>query len=117
MARDGLARPLAGRDGIVGITDVDTRALTRHLRTHGAKRGVVSATDTDRDSLVAKARASRSMVGLDLAREVTCKKPWAFDPAAEGAGAAGPLVPVRSGARARGTRPSAASASSPTTSA
>jgi len=81
-------------NGIVGISEIDTRALTRHLRTHGAKRGVVSAVDADRDSLVAKARASRSMIGLDLAREVTCEKPWAFDPAAEGKGALGPLVPV-----------------------
>jgi carbamoyl-phosphate synthase small subunit len=78
--------------GIVGISEIDTRALTRHLRTHGAKRGVISALDLDRDSLVTKARASRSMIGLDLAREVTCEKPWAFDPKAEGAG--GPLVPV-----------------------
>jgi carbamoyl-phosphate synthase small subunit len=79
-------------NGIVGISEIDTRALTRHLRTHGAKRGVISALDRDRDLLVAKARASRSMIGLDLAREVTCEKPWAFDPKAEGAG--GHLLPV-----------------------
>jgi len=78
--------------GIVGISEIDTRALTRHLRTHGAKRGVISALDLDRDSLVTKARASRSMIGLDLAREVTCEKAWAFDPRAEGAG--DHLVPV-----------------------
>jgi carbamoyl-phosphate synthase small subunit len=48
--------------------------LTRHLRTHGAKRGVISTTVQDRDALVALARGSRSMVGLDLAREVTCDK-------------------------------------------
>ena len=78
--------------GIVGISEIDTRALTRHLRTHGAKRGVISALDLDRDSLVTKARASRSMIGLDLAREVTCEKAWAFDPRAEGAG--DQLVPV-----------------------
>src|SRR5215831_2816698 len=50
--------------GVVGISEIDTRALTRHLRTHGAKRGVVSVRDLDKDSLVAKARASRSMIGL-----------------------------------------------------
>ena len=61
--------------GVVGISEIDTRALTRHLRTHGAKRGVISALDADRDALVAKARGSRSMVGLDLAREVTCAEP------------------------------------------
>jgi len=79
-------------NGIVGISEIDTRALTRHLRTHGAKRGVISALDLDKGSLVAKARASRSMIGLDLAREVTCEKPWAFDPKLEAAGAR--LLPV-----------------------
>src|SRR5215470_9694879 len=59
-------------NGIVGISEIDTRALTRHLRTHGAKRGVISTETADRDALVGKARGSRNMVGLDLAREVTC---------------------------------------------
>src|SRR6266850_4998403 len=58
--------------GVVGISEIDTRALTRHLRTHGAKRGIVSTRSADPEELVAKARASRSMLGLDLAREVTC---------------------------------------------
>jgi carbamoyl-phosphate synthase small subunit len=64
--------------GVVGISEIDTRALTRHLRTFGAKRGVVSTISTDSDTLVGKARASRSMVGLDLAREVTCPEPYHF---------------------------------------
>src|SRR5512136_293630 len=88
--------------GIVGIDDVDTRALTRHLRTQGAKRGVVSAIDGDHASLVAKARASRSMLGLDLAREVTCPAPWTFDPRSEGT--ANPLVPVLKGTAGRRLR-------------
>jgi len=58
--------------GVVGLSEIDTRMLTRHLRTHGAKRGVISAIDHDVDSLIAKARAIPSMVGADLAREVTC---------------------------------------------
>jgi carbamoyl-phosphate synthase small subunit len=65
--------------GVVGISEIDTRALTRHLRTHGAKRGVVSTLTDDRAALVARARGSRSMVGLDLAREVTCAEPYPFD--------------------------------------
>jgi carbamoyl-phosphate synthase small subunit len=97
-----LARYL-DEHGIVGISEIDTRELTRHLRTHGAKRGVVSAVDRDHASLVEKAGASRSMIGLDLAREVTCAAPWTFDPRSEGASAAGPLVPVLKGAEA--TRP------------
>jgi carbamoyl-phosphate synthase small subunit len=59
--------------GVVGISEVDTRALTRHLRTYGAKRGVISALSADAAGLVEKARGSRSMIGLDLAREVTCQ--------------------------------------------
>jgi carbamoyl-phosphate synthase small subunit len=65
--------------GVVGISEVDTRALTRHLRTHGAKRGVVSTLSSDRAALVERARRSRSMIGLDLAREVTCPEPYRFD--------------------------------------
>src|SRR5205085_4219542 len=36
-------------NGIVGISEIDTRALTRHLRTHGAKRGVISTLSDDRE--------------------------------------------------------------------
>ncbi len=89
---------------VVGISEIDTRALTRHLRTHGAKRGVVSTLDADRDSLVRKARGSRSMIGLDLAREVTCAQPWSFDPGAEPKGRAGRLVPVLKGTEAQRLR-------------
>ncbi len=68
---------------IVGISEIDTRALTRHLRTHGAKRGVISTLQSDHNALVTKAKGSRNMVGLDLAREVTCEE--RFDtPAAAG---------------------------------
>jgi carbamoyl-phosphate synthase small subunit len=101
-ASGSLARYLDA-NGIVGISEIDTRALTRHLRTHGAKRGVISALDLDRDSLVAKARASRSMIGLDLAREVTCEKPWALR--SQGGGRGRP-----SGCRCSSARPRGAAA-------
>jgi carbamoyl-phosphate synthase small subunit len=71
-------------NGIVGISEIDTRALTRHLRTHGAKRGVVSTRTADHDALVVKARGARNMVGLDLAREVTCSESY-HSPASNGA--------------------------------
>ncbi len=70
--------------GVVGISEVDTRLLTRHLRTVGAKRGVISTLTDDRDLLVEKARQSRNMIGLDLAREVTCAEPFRYDVAATG---------------------------------
>ncbi len=57
--------------GVPAISDIDTRALVRHLRKFGAMRGVLSTVDDDEASLVARAKASPSMVGLDLASRVT----------------------------------------------
>ena len=57
--------------GVPIISEIDTRALVRHLRKYGAMRGVISTLDLDEQSLVAKAKASPSMVGLDLATRVT----------------------------------------------
>jgi len=57
--------------GVPVISEIDTRALVRHLRLHGAMRGIISTVDLDEASLVAKAKASPSMVGLDLASRVT----------------------------------------------
>lgn len=63
-------------NGVVGIHGLDTRALTRHLRDHGAQNGIISTVDFDHASLVAKARAIHSMAGLDLASGVSCDKPY-----------------------------------------
>jgi carbamoyl-phosphate synthase small subunit len=71
--------------GVVGISEVDTRALTRHLRSHGAQRGVISSAAVDPAELLARARASRSMIGLDLAREVSCAAPYQVAAASAGA--------------------------------
>jgi carbamoyl-phosphate synthase small subunit len=60
-----------GGHGVPVISNIDTRALVRHLRKYGAMRGVLSTTDQDEAGLVAKAKASPSMVGLDLASRVT----------------------------------------------
>ncbi|MCA9927707.1 MAG: glutamine-hydrolyzing carbamoyl-phosphate synthase small subunit [Anaerolineales bacterium] len=62
--------------GVVGITDVDTRALVRHIRTQGAMRAALSSSDPDPDRLLALARSARDMNGLDLAQEVTCAEPY-----------------------------------------
>jgi carbamoyl-phosphate synthase small subunit len=55
---------------VVAIESIDTRALVRRLRASGAMKGVVSTTDLDDASLVAKATASPGLVGRDLVREV-----------------------------------------------
>ena len=62
--------------GILGIEDLDTRALTRHLRNAGAMRAFISTEDLDPDSLVQRAGAIPSMVGQDLARVVTTRTPY-----------------------------------------
>jgi len=65
------------RHGIPGIAGIDTRALVRRVRLHGAMPAVLSATDLDDDSLRAKAAAAPGMAGQDLVREVTA--PEAYD--------------------------------------
>jgi carbamoyl-phosphate synthase small subunit len=65
--------------GIVGIAGIDTRALVRHLRTHGAQEGVISTVDRDPTRVVAKAKARPGLVGIDLVREVTCDAPYDWD--------------------------------------
>ncbi len=61
---------------VLGIERLDTRALTRHIRKSGAMRAVVSTTDLDPDSLVAKAKSIPPMEGSDLVGKVTTKKPY-----------------------------------------
>ena len=61
------------------LAEIDTRALVRHLRTHGVMRGVISTAETDTDVLVAKARSIRKMDGTDLARVVSTKSLYTFD--------------------------------------
>ena len=74
-ARQSLPEYLAER-GVVGITDVDTRALVRHIRIHGAMRCAISAENMDSVRLIGMAKNARDMNGLDLAKEVTCEEPY-----------------------------------------
>src|SRR5512146_1422204 len=61
------------------LADIDTRALVRHLRDQGCKRGVIPSLEADAEMLVAKARAIPSMVGRDLAREVSTGHRYVWD--------------------------------------
>jgi len=67
------------RFNIPVIADVDSRALVRHLRTHGVMRGVVSLIESDPDKLVAKARSIPKMDGTDLARVVSTKQRYSWN--------------------------------------
>jgi len=64
---------------VVGITEVDTRALVRHIRTHGAQNAALSSTNTDPHHVIALARAAPDMNGLDLAKEVTCAELYQWE--------------------------------------
>ncbi len=64
------------RHGVVGIADIDTRRLTRHLREHGAQNGSLMAGAVDADTALAAARAFGGLQGLDLAREVSVTAPY-----------------------------------------
>ena len=67
------------RFNIPVIADLDSRALVRHLRTHGVMRGVVSLIESDTEKLVAKARSIPKMDGMDLARVVSTKQRYSWN--------------------------------------
>ncbi len=71
-AEKSLAELLAA-EGVMGLTGIDTRALTRHIRLAGAMNGAMSTEDLDDAELLGRAKAVPSMNGLDLVKLVTPK--------------------------------------------
>ncbi len=68
--------------GVVGLAGVDTRALTRVIRDKGMPHGVIAHSPEgqfDLEALVAKAKAWSGIVGLDLAKDASCRQPFTFD--------------------------------------
>lgn len=76
-ATDSLPGYLAAH-GVPGITGIDTRALTKHIRTLGALRGVLSTVDHDADSLKRKAAAVPRLESEDWVAKVSCPAPYSF---------------------------------------
>jgi carbamoyl-phosphate synthase small subunit len=68
---------------IVGIEDIDTRTLTLHLRNLGAKKGIISSVDLDKNRLVQRAKASPGLVGRDLVSDITTLTEFNWDRKAE----------------------------------
>lgn len=64
------------KHNIVGIEEVDTRALTKHIRLQGAMKGIISTLSDDIKTLTEKAKRSPGVVGQDLVKDVSCKKRW-----------------------------------------
>ena len=61
------------KQNIVGIKNIDTRALTRHIRDNGVMNGIISSTTDNKIKLTSKLKSSLSMTGLDLAKIVSTK--------------------------------------------
>ncbi|HTM02696.1 MAG TPA: glutamine-hydrolyzing carbamoyl-phosphate synthase small subunit [Vicinamibacterales bacterium] len=85
---DGTLRDYLVRHDIVAIADIDTRALTRVLRSAGVMRGVIATGAVDPAELVEKARAIPQMEGADLVKDVTCGTAFEWHERSAGAGQA-----------------------------
>jgi carbamoyl-phosphate synthase small subunit len=77
---DGTLHDYLTKNNIVAISDIDTRQLTRVLRSSGVMRGVIATGAQDPDALVAKAKALPQMEGSDHVKEVTCAAPFDWVP-------------------------------------
>ena len=75
----GTLKDYLTRHNIVAIGDVDTRALTKKLRSAGVMRGVIGTGAVDADALVERARGITHMEGSDLVKDVTCSAPYDFE--------------------------------------
>ena len=67
------------KSNIVGIQGIDTRALTRHLRNHGAQMGIISTVDSKPESLLEKVRKHPGISAFDLVKEVTTSKQYKWE--------------------------------------
>jgi carbamoyl-phosphate synthase small subunit len=66
------------KQNVIGIQGIDTRALTKHLRDHGAQMGIISTRDLNPRSLLEKVRAHPGISAFDLVKDVTTERiyPW-----------------------------------------
>jgi carbamoyl-phosphate synthase small subunit len=69
--------------GVVGISGIDTRALTRHLRERGAMRAGIASDGTGAEALLDRVRAAEGMTGADLAPRVSTREPYVVPAAGE----------------------------------
>jgi carbamoyl-phosphate synthase small subunit len=72
------------KQNIIGIEGIDTRSLTKRIREVGAMKGIVSTEDLDPASLLKKVKAAPGIEGVDLVKEVTCKKPYSWNTDTDG---------------------------------
>ena len=85
------------KNGIVAIGGIDTRSLTRHLRTQGAMRACISTDGSGEQSAVARAKAAPGLEELDLVGEVSTKSSYEWDPEGSRSSSTGMPVPTKAG--------------------
>ena len=68
------------KNNVVGISGIDTRKLTNHLRTFGSMNACLSANGMSNDEALTKAKSFSGLAGMDLAKEVTTPTPYEFKP-------------------------------------
>ena len=66
-------------NNIVGLEGIDTRALVKHIRIRGAMRGIISSTETNIKALAKNLEQYPGLVGRDIVKNVTSKKPYKWD--------------------------------------
>jgi carbamoyl-phosphate synthase small subunit len=66
------------RFNILGVQGIDTRSLAKHIRVEGAMKAAISTLDTDKNSLIKKARNWPGLVGQNMVEKVTCNSPYAW---------------------------------------
>ena len=68
------------KNNVVGISGIDTRKLTNHLRTFGSMNACLSANGMSNDEALTEAKSFSGLAGMDLAKEVTTQTPYEFKP-------------------------------------
>jgi carbamoyl-phosphate synthase small subunit len=76
-SRDSLGQYLEAND-VIGLEGIDTRKLVKHIRTKGAMKGIISSVDLNSDRLRKKLQDYPGLVGRDIVKDVTVKKPYTW---------------------------------------
>jgi carbamoyl-phosphate synthase small subunit len=92
---EGSLRDYLSARNVVAISDIDTRALTRELRSAGVMRGVIATGRVDPSDLVDKARATPRIETTDLVAQVSCPEPFDYHPSVGDEFAAAPVRQVK----------------------
>ena len=96
---DATLQSYLAEQGVVAIAGIDTRALTRLLRSAGVMRGVIATGAAEPEALVEEARDAPRMEGSDLVRGVTCAEPAEWEPPPDAASGAFDAVPLQRAGR------------------